>query len=88
MNGKYEGADCMSTRLVLKEVSDVWKVPTSSPIDFTIAEFAAAVQKIKLGKAPEPVFICLELPQSHGYVASSFRACATLKCPKSGEELF
>ena len=55
-NGKYECTDSESTRLVSKEVSYRWRTPTAAPInisdDFIAPEFAAALQVIKLGKAP------------------------------------
>jgi len=63
-NGKYEGADRESSRLVSKEVSDLWRAPPPINIsgDFTTAEIAAALQKTKPGKAPGPDCIFPELP--------------------------
>ena len=56
-NGKYEKADRESTRLISKEVSDRWTL-TATPAnifgDFTAAEFAAALQNTKPGKALGP----------------------------------
>ena len=63
--GKYEGIDRESSRLVVKEVSDLWRAPTSSSVNiskgFTAREFAAALQHLKPGKAPGLDSICPSL---------------------------
>ena len=64
-NGKYEGVDRESSRLISQEVSDRWRALIPSPVnpfgDFSPREFAAALQHVKLGKAPGPDSICPEL---------------------------
>ena len=64
-NGKYEGASRESTRLVLHELSDLWRATPSHSVnlsgDFSPREFSAALQHLKPGKAPGPDSICPEL---------------------------
>ena len=64
-NGTYETRDRESARLVAKEVSDLWRIPTpagkSISGDFTPEEFSCALQQLKPGKAPGPDSICPEL---------------------------
>ena len=66
-NGKYEAIDRKSSRLVSQEVSDLWRATTPDAVNTCISdnflqrEFAAALQHLKPGKAPEPDSICLEL---------------------------
>ena len=64
-NGKYEGVDRESSRLISQEVSDRWRALIPSPVnlygDFSPREFAAALQHVKPGKAPGPDSICPEL---------------------------
>ena len=64
-NGKYEGVNRRSSRLVLQEVSDLWRADPSHPANvygsFSHREFAATLQHLKLGKAPGPDSICPEL---------------------------
>ena len=54
-----------SSRLVLQEVSDLWRADPLHPANvsgsFTHWEFAAALQHLKPGKAPGPDSICPEL---------------------------
>ena len=54
-----------SSRLVLQEVSDLWRADPLHPANvsgsFSHREFAAALQHLKPGKAPEPDSICQEL---------------------------
>jgi len=55
-NGAHNTSDCESTRLVNKELSDLWKIPT--PEDHSISEpfrpeeFDAALRCLKPGKSP------------------------------------
>ena len=64
-NGKYEAVDCKSSRLVSQEVSDLWRATTPNAVNisdnFSQRKFAAALQHLKLGKAPGPDSICSEL---------------------------
>ena len=64
-NGKYEAVGHKSFRLVLQEVSDLWRATTPDAVNifdnFSQREFAAALQHLKPGKAPEPDSICPEL---------------------------
>ena len=64
-NGKYEAVDCKSSRLVSQEVSDLWRATTPDAVNisdnFSQREFAAALQRLKPGKAPGPDSICPEL---------------------------
>ena len=64
-NGVYKTKDRESARLVSKEVSELWRIPTpagkSISGDFTPEEFASALQLLKSGKAPGPDSICPEL---------------------------
>ena len=64
-NGKYEGVNRRSSRLVLQEVSDLWRADPLHPANvsesFSHQEFAAALQYLKPGKAPGPDSICPEL---------------------------
>ena len=53
------------TKIVLKEVSELWRIPTSADKcisgDFSAEEFARSLQMLKPGKAPGPDSICPEL---------------------------
>ena len=64
-NGKYEAVDRKSSRLVFQEVSDLWRATTPDAVNisdnFSLREFAAALQHLKPGKAPGPDSICPEL---------------------------
>ena len=64
-NGKYEVKDRKSSRLVAKEVTDLWRVDTpagrSISNDFSSEEFAAALQQTRPHKSPGPDKICPEL---------------------------
>jgi len=63
-NGTYKTKDRESDRLVNKEISDLWKIPTPEDKcisgEFTSDEFALASQQLKPGKAPGPDSICPE----------------------------
>ena len=95
-NGKYEAVDDKSSRLVYQEVSDLWRATTSDAVNisdnFSQREFTAALQHLKLGKAPGPDSICSELilhagaALKPGYVTSILPVCADSKFPRSGEE--
>ena len=64
-NGTYKTNDREFTRLVLKEVSELWRIPTPADNcisgDFSEEEFALSLQMLKPGKAPDPDSICPEL---------------------------
>ena len=55
-NGKYEAVDRKSSRLVSQEVSDLCRATTQDAVNisdnFSLREFAAALQHLKPGKAP------------------------------------
>ena len=85
-----------SSRLISQEVSDRWRALILSPVnlsgDFSSREFAAALQHVKPGKAPDPDSICSELiihagtalkSWLRGFLSSCLRQ---LKISKSGEE--
>ena len=65
INRKYEAADCKSSRLVCKEVSDLWRATTPNPVNisdiFSRREFVAVLQHLKPGKALGRDSICPEL---------------------------
>ena len=64
-NGRYEGIDGDSSRLISQEVSDLWRATQTSPVNisesFASHEFAAALKHLKPGKAPGSDSICPEL---------------------------
>ena len=91
-NGKYEGVDHKSSRLISQEVSDLWRALIPSPVnlsgDFSSREFTAALQHVKPAKAPGPDSICPELvihagtalkSWSRGFLSSCLRQ---LKIPQ------
>ena len=55
-NGTYKASDRESTRLVNKQLSDQWKIPTpeghSISEPYRPEEFAAALRRLKPGKSP------------------------------------
>ena len=57
-NGRYEAVDRKSSRLVIQEVSDLWRATTLDPVNisdtFSLREFTSTLQHLKLGKAPGP----------------------------------
>ena len=86
-NGKHEGVDRESSRLISQEVSDRWRALIPSPVnlsgDFSPREFAAALQHVKPGKAPDPDYIFPELIIHAGTALKSwlrgFLSCCLLK---------
>ena len=64
-NGKYEAVDRKSSRLVFKEVSDLWRATTLDAVNisdnFSQREFTIALQHLKPSKAPGPDSIFPEL---------------------------
>ena len=95
-NGKYEAVDRKSSRLVCKEVSDLWRATTPDAVNisdnFLQREFAAALQHLKPGKAPGPDSICPELILHAGaafkswlrdFLSSCLRRLKILKLEKS-----
>ena len=75
-NEIYEAVDRKSFRLVSEEVSDLWRTTTPDAINisdnFSQREFAAALQHLKLGKAPGPDSICPELITHAGSALKSW----------------
>ena len=64
-NGRYEAVDRKSSRLVSKEVSDLWRATTPDPVNisdtFSQKEFTATLQHLKPDKVPGPDSISPEL---------------------------
>ena len=64
-NGKYKAVDRKPSRLVFQEMSDLWRATTPDAVNisdsFLQRDFTAALQHLKLGKAPGPDTICPEL---------------------------
>ena len=91
-NGKYEAVDHKLFRFVFQEVSDLWRATTPDAVNisntFSQREFAAALQHLKPGKAPDPDSICSELIFHPGAALKSwlrdFLCCCLrqLKIPK------
>ena len=75
-NGVYRSKDHDPARLVVKEVSELWKIETpagaSISHDFTPEEFSSALQLLKTGKAPGPDFISPELILHAGAVLKTW----------------
>jgi len=96
-NGAHKTSDREPTRLVNKQLSDLWKkIPTpqghSIYEPFKPEEFAAALRRLTPGKSPEldsifPEFILAPGRLSNlGSATSSIPACANSKFQRSGEE--
>ena len=64
-NGKYEGSNREAFRLVMQELSNLWRATTPDAgnisVDFSRREFDAALNHLKPGKAPCSDSICREL---------------------------
>ena len=75
-NGRYEGIDCESTRLISQEVSDVWRATSTSSVkiaeSFISQEFAAAHKHLKPGKTSGPDSICSDLITHAGAALKSW----------------
>ena len=80
-NGRYEGIERKSSRLVSQEVPDLWRATPTSPVNisesFISQEFAAALKHLKPGKAPGPNSICQE-PTTHAEAALKSWLCSFL----------
>ena len=80
-NGRYEGIDRESSRLISQDVSDLWRATATSPVNisesFVSQEFAAALKHLKPGKAPGRDSICPELI-THTGAALKFWLCSFL----------
>ena len=91
-NDTYKTNGREFTRLVLKEVSELWRIPTPADKcisgDFSPEEFARSLQMLKPGKAPGPNTICPELIIHAGASLKSwlnsflFSSMHQLKLPK------
>ena len=83
-NGKYEAVDRKSSRLVSQEVSDLWWAIRPDAVNisdsFLQREFAAVLQHLKPGKAPEPDFICSELILHAGSALKSWSSDFLSSC--------
>ena len=75
-NGRYEGINRESSRLISQEVSDLWRATPTIPVNisesFTSQEFAAALKHLKPGKASGPDSIFLELITHAGAALKSW----------------
>ena len=75
-NGKYEGIDRESSRLISQEESDFWRATPTSLANisesFTSPEFAASVKHLKPGKASGPDSIFQELITHAGAALKSW----------------
>ena len=76
-NGRYEGINRESSRLISQEVSDLWMATRTSPVNicesFTFQAFVAAVLKhLKPGKTAGPDSICPELITHAGAALKSW----------------
>ena len=75
-NGRYEGIDRESSRLMSQEVSDLWRATPTSQVNIsescTSQEFAAALKHLKPGKAPGPDSIRPELITRAGAALKSW----------------
>ena len=64
-NGTYKTNDRVFTRFVLKEVSELWRIPTPAhkciSDNFSPQKFARSLQMLKPGKVPGPDSISSEL---------------------------
>ena len=73
---QQQGIDWESSRLISQEVSDLWRVTSTSPVNisesFTFQEFAAVLKHLKPGKAPGPNSICPELITHAGAALKSW----------------
>ena len=91
-SGGYEGIDRELSRLISQDVSDLWWVTSTSPVNisesFIYQEFAAALKHLKPGKTPGPDSIFPELITHTGVAQKSwlcgfFSSCLRhLKIPK------
>ena len=95
-NGAHKTSDREPTRLVNKQLSDLWKIPTpeghSISEPFRPEEFAAALRRLKPGKSPGLDSIFPEFILHAGSAVKSWfcdfliPACANSKFQRSGEE--
>ena len=64
-NGKYEDANRKASKLVMQELSNLWRATATDAVnivgDFSPREFAVALHYLKPSKALGPDSICLEL---------------------------
>jgi len=96
-NGEHRAGSLESTRLVNKELSDVWKLATpegdSISEPFRPEELGAALRRLEPGKSPGLNSISSRSSYSTpdrlsnlGSATSSVPACAKSKFQRSGEE--
>ena len=93
-NGAQKTGDRKSTRLVNRELSDLWKIPTpeghSISEPFRPEELTAALRRLKPGRSPGldsifPEFIFHGLLSNLGFASSSLPACPKSKFQRPGE---
>jgi len=91
-NEAHKTGDRKSTRLVNKQLSDLWKIPTpeghSISEPFRPEKFAAALRRLNPGKSPGLCSIFPEFILHAGRLSatSSLPACTNSKFQRSGEE--
>jgi len=95
-NGAHKTGGFESTRLVNKQLYDLWKIPTteghSISEHFRLEEFTAALRRLKPGKSSGldsiswSSYSMLGQLSNLGFATTSVTACCSSKFQRSGEE--
>ena len=89
-DGAHKTGVRKSTRLVNKELSDLWKIPTPEGHSiselFRPEELAAALRRLKLGKSLGSLYSMQGCLSNLGFATSSLLVCTNSKFQISGEE--